>query len=190
MTATPPGSRGRRQSDGTVPEPEAGEEELLAERRAPTSVTAASPKKDRKPRSKKKAEGDDDTSSSDDDSWGIRLWDELEQDLPEVLPSEIIGWLMLRRSSLTPQQRLNVLSATGNSLKAEDIEPGLRGAEDELRLQEGHGGSKGHGKKGRSTTFWVEQGGEWGLLAMEDSEQEELLDSVHWMGALQSVSEV
>ena len=43
---------------------------------------------------------------------------------------------MLRKSSLNAAQRLNVLSSIGNSLKADDIEKGLRGAEDELRLVE------------------------------------------------------
>ena len=43
---------------------------------------------------------------------------------------------MLRKSSLSAAQRLNVLSSIGNSLKAEDVERGLRGAEDELHLVE------------------------------------------------------
>ena len=38
----------------------------------------------------------------------------MDSGLPEVLPTELLGWLMLRRCSLSPQQRLNVLSARGS----------------------------------------------------------------------------
>ena len=78
---------------------------------------------------------------------------------------------MLMRCSLSPQQRLNVLSATGNSLKAEDIEQALRGAEDDLRVQESEAcRRKGKGRNYASPNFWTEQGGEWGLLASEDAD--------------------
>lgn len=66
---------------------------------------------------------------------GIKVWDDLDTGLPEVLPTELVGWLMLRRCSLS-SQRLNMLSSVGISLKAEDIERGVRGAEEELRLHD------------------------------------------------------
>ena len=56
------------------------------------------------------------SSSSDDTEWGIKMWSDMGSGLLEVLPQELIGWLMLRRCNLSPQQRLNVLSSTGNSL--------------------------------------------------------------------------
>ena len=92
---------------------------------------------------------------------------------------------MLRKSSLNAAQRLNVLSSIGNSLKAEDVERGLRGAEDELRLveREREGRPKGHSKGKRHTSFWVEQDGEWGLLLMEEAETEDFLEQgdIHWL---------
>ena len=113
----------------------------------------------------------------------MKQWSEMDSGLPEVLPTELLGWLMLRRCNLTAQQRLNILSTTGNSLKAEDIENALRGAEDELRVQED---AKGKGKGGRSINrpnFWIEEGGEWGLLAADEAEfLEGSLDDVHWVG--------
>ena len=110
------------------------------------------------------------------------MWSDMDSGLPEVLPHELIGWLMLRRCNLSPQQRLNVLSSTGNSLKADDIEQALRGAEEELRIQEANPVGKGKGKHHRPN-FWVEQGGEWGLLAAEDTEiLEDNMEEVHWVG--------
>ena len=77
------------------------------------------------------------------------------------------------------------MSSIGNSLKAEDVERGLRGAEDELRLveREREGRPKGHSKGKRHTSFWVEQDGEWGLLLMEEAETEDFLEQgdIHWL---------
>eukprot|EP00435_Cladocopium_sp_Y103_P046491 s2970_g13.t1 len=111
------------------------------------------------------------------------MWASMDAGLPEVLPTELIGWLTLRRCNLSPQQRLNILSSTVNSLKADDIEQALRGAEEELRVQEAaHGKGKGKGGYIRQN-FWVEHNGEWGLLAPEDSEVlEGNLEDVHWVG--------
>ncbi|CAE7569752.1 unnamed protein product [Symbiodinium microadriaticum] len=183
----------RRQSVETVTEPEAGDE--IAQEHPAHDVAEEHPDGRARPQkkakdAKKRKKDDDDSSSSGDDGWGLQLWNELEQDLPEVLPTEILRWLMLRRSSLTPQQRLNVLSSIGNSLRAEDVELGLRGAEDELRLQEHGPSSKGYGKKGsRASSFWVEQDGEWGLLAVAEEDQDEWLEGVHWLGSFNSLSE-
>jgi hypothetical protein len=83
------------------------------------------------------------------------MWQDIDSGLPEVLPTELLGWLMLMRCSLSPQQRLNVLSATGNSLKAEDIEQALRGAEDDLRVQE----SQACAERARDATMLVPTSG-------------------------------
>ena len=117
------------------------------------------------------------------------MWDDLDQGLPEVLPTELVGWIMLRKSSLSAAQRLNVLSSIGNSLRAEDVERGLRGAEDELHLveREREGRLKGSGKnKGKNrSSFWVEQDGEWGLLMTDDCDAEDMLEQneIHWLQA-------
>lgn len=83
------------------------------------------------------------------------MWQDIDSGLPEVLPTELLGWLMLMRCSLSPQQRLNVLSATGNSLKAEDIEQALRGAEDDRRVQE----SEACAERARDATMLVPTSG-------------------------------
>ena len=113
------------------------------------------------------------------------LWDDLDLGLPEVLPTELIGWIMLRKSALNAAQRLNVLSSIGNSLKAEDVERGLRGAEDELRLveREREGRPKGHSKGKHRNTFWIEQDDQWGILLTEEADAEDILEQndVHWL---------
>eukprot|EP00435_Cladocopium_sp_Y103_P026888 s2772_g6.t1 len=132
---------------------------------------------------KRKAADGSSSSSGESASWGLKMWADMDAGLPEVLPTELIGWLMLRRCNLSPQQRLNILSSTGNSLRADDIEQALRGAEEELRVHEaGQGKNKGKGGYIRPN-FWIEHGGEWGLLAAEDGEAlESSLEDVHWIG--------
>ena len=127
------------------------------------------------------------TSTSSESSDGAQnIWQDLDTQLPPALPDELLGWIMLRRSGLNPTQRLNVLSAIQNSLKAEAVERGLRAAEEELRFMErdsgkGHGGGKGRG--GRS--FWVEQDGQWGILLSSEDIFEDITDqaSIHWVEA-------
>ena len=123
-------------------------------------------------------------SSSEDEDFST-LWDDLDLGLPEVLPTELTGWIMLRKSALNAAQRLNVLSSMGNSLKAEDVERGLRGAEDELRLveREREGRPKGHSKGKRRNTFWIEQDDQWGILLTEEADTEDILEQneVHWL---------
>ena len=115
----------------------------------------------KKKKKKKKNEGDDDDeTSTGDDCWGIKIWEELEQGLPEVLPTEILGWLMLCRSSLSSQQRLNVLSSISNSLVQRTSSEGFVGQRMNFVFMKAEA-KKGAGKKGRANAFfWVEQGGE------------------------------
>lgn len=134
------------------------------------------------------------TGSEADLLWKTHLWDDLDTGLPEVLPSELLGWLMLRRSGLIAQQRLNVLSAAGNDLRAETIERGWTNAEDELKLadvEHSHhrGKGKGSGKRPRSN-FWVEQDGEWGSLAAEEEEVLDWLDQGQVHGIVKDISTV
>ena len=56
----------------------------------------------------------------------LYMWQEQEESLPEVLPPEVLGWLLLRRSNITHQERLSVQAAAGNSLRIDDIEKALR----------------------------------------------------------------
>ena len=181
------GASERRKSKSSVPEP-AGEAEIESQ-----DPEAKDPDPDDehddypKGWGKGKWKGSRYSSSEDEDDELLTLWDDLDQGLPEVLPTELIGWIMLRKSSLSAAQRLNVLSSIGNSLKAEDVERGLRGAEDELHLveREREGKAKGGGKGKHRTSFWVEQEGEWGLMLADDAEAEDILDhnEIHWLHA-------
>ena len=98
-----------------------------------------------------------------------------------ALPDELLGWLMLRGSSLSAAQRLNVLASIQNSLKKADVERGLPAMEDELRYMDRDGGSsKG---KGCGRSFWVEQEGSWGILLAEEDQMDEFvnMEEVHWV---------
>eukprot|EP00913_Durusdinium_trenchii_P011815 g11097.t1 len=131
---------------------------------------------------KKKHDGSDSWSAYAEDDEDMNVpWDELEVNDAEVLPDEVLGWILLRRAGLSTQSRLSVQASVGNSLKFEAIERALRDQEEELLAAERRPvGGKGHGYKGSAPrrTFWVEQDREWGLL---DGEPDEELQ-VHWVG--------
>ena len=131
--------------------------------------------------------GDDSTNWSyhDDDEHdpdGDVPWDELEVQDAEVLPEEVLGWLLLRRAGLSTASRLAVQASVGNSLRFDAIERALRDQEEELLAAERRPPGKGMGKKGSfpKRTFWVEEDKEWGLLDYEP-DQDEI--PVHWIGS-------
>ena len=183
---TSPGRSARRGSHETVPEPQAEEPASGAQREASEGGEDDTPSNSAKGKGKGWWKGPDDSSSSSDQEAAQRTWEALDQGLPEVLPSELLGWLMLRRCSLTPAQRLTVLSSVGNSMKADDIERGLRGAEEDLRLhdREGEMKGKGRGKHRPRSNFWIESDGEWGLLTMPEIEEDDILEAseISWVG--------
>lgn len=125
-------------------------------------------------------EEDQDISSGDD-----LPWEELEVENVEVLPEEVLGWLLLRRSNLSAANRLSVQASVQNSLNFGAIERALRDQEEELmaadlqRQQGRQGKGRGHG---HGRTFWVEEGGEWGLLLQAEDLLEEHGGDVHWVG--------
>ena len=140
----------------------------------------------RRPRRK----GRDDGSDSDDSTRALAdmaLWERYDESLPDVLPSELLGWLLLRRASISHQASLAVQSAASGSLRLDDIEKALRAMEDEILQQElrprgGLGaGGKGHG---RHRTYWVEEGGEWSMWLGENNDLDELFDGgeIHYVG--------
>ena len=49
----------------------------------------------------------DSSTSEDEDDRGIHLWSDLDTGLPEVLPSEIIGWPLEPHVTTTPQHPLH-----------------------------------------------------------------------------------
>lgn len=62
-----------------------------------------------------------DSDSEDDDTFEDVLdWADLEIEEGEVIPSEILGWLLLRRGGLPAAARLSVQSSVGNSLRFDD----------------------------------------------------------------------
>ena len=119
-----------------------------------------------------------DTKDDDDESDDELRWDELEMEEIEVLPDELLGWLLLRRANLPAAARLSVQASVQNSLKYRDIETALRDQEEEL-LHGDHQRQQAHRHR---RTFWVEEQGAWGLLALPDDQQEEAVQDVHWVG--------
>ena len=75
----------------------------------------------------------------------LKLWDTHEVAVEDVLPTVLLGWLLLRRAGLTTQSRLAVQAAAGNSLRFEDIERCLRNMEEELTTHDDH--RRGHGQR-------------------------------------------
>ena len=115
---------------------------------------------------------DDETSSGED-----YPWDELQTENLEVLPDEILGWLLLRRANLSAASRLSVQASVNNSLKFGDLEVALRDQEEELLQAD----ANRSGGQGRRRSFWVEEDGNWGLL----TSAEDTLDDgaeIHWVG--------
>ena len=104
-------------------------------------------------------------------------WDELQVENLQVLPDEVLGWLLLRRANLSASSRLSVQASVQNSLSFRDIELALRDQEEEL-LQ-----ADAHRHQGKRRTFWVEEEGNWGLLAVPDEGQDDVLQEVHWVGS-------
>ena len=118
---------------------------------------------------------DSDVSSGED-----LPWEELEVENVEVLPEEVLGWLLLRRSNLSSANCLSVQASVQNSLSFEAIERALRDQEEELLsadLQRQQGKGRGHGR-----TFWVEENGQWGLLLQGEDYMEEQSGDIHWVG--------
>ena len=121
-----------------------------------------------------------DSGSDDDEGFTDLLgWADLEVDDKEILPSEVLGWLLLRRSGLPAASRLSVQSSVGNSLKFEDLERALRDQEEELLVAEANRGPR---QQHPRRTFWVEEDGAWGLINEEVDEDvfTPSADSILW----------
>ena len=97
---------------------------------------------------------------------GGNNWDEFDPTLLEILPEEVLGWLLLRRSGLPASARLSIQAAAGNSMKFSDIEKAMRQQEDELRNQERNRQGSHHHQR----SFWVEEDDQWGLVLQESEE--------------------
>ena len=78
----------------------------------------------------------------------------------------MIGWLLLRRAGLPASSRLSIQAAAGNSLRFKDVEQAMRLQDEELLAQERQKGPNKH------RSFWVEQGGQWGIYLTDLDEHE------------------
>ncbi|CAE7032785.1 RE1 [Symbiodinium natans] len=118
-----------------------------------------------------------DERSEASESSGEIEWDEFDQGDTDILPSAILGWLLLRRSGLSSSARLAIQSATQNDLDFEKIERALRDQEEELLATERRPFSPS-GPAQRRRSFWVEQDGAWGLLLEEPEDVPD--EQIHW----------
>ena len=98
----------------------------------------------------------------------------------DILPEEVLGWLLLRRAGLPASSRLAVQSATGNSLKFSEIERALRDQEEEWMQAESS--RQGGQFQRRLRSYWVEENGERGLMPnVGDDENTQIM----WVGMYQ-----
>ena len=106
-------------------------------------------------------------------------WEDVEGTLPEILPPEVLGWLLLKRSGLSSQSRLSIQAAAANSMKFDDVERAMRQQEDELMH---HERTRGVQQKGHHRSYWIEHEGNWGLVLQDVDEMEQLKDDeVKWL---------
>ena len=105
-------------------------------------------------------------------------WEQFDLGSERILPDEILGWILLRRSGLPANARLSVLSATNNRLDLASMERAMRDQEEELLAAEAHR-SRGDLPRPRRS-FWVEEDAHWGLLSEVDIEDVD--DNVFWVG--------
>ncbi|CAK9066760.1 unnamed protein product [Durusdinium trenchii] len=105
-------------------------------------------------------------------------WEQFDLGSERILPDEILGWILLRRSGLPANARLSVLSATNNRLDLASMERAMRDQEEELLAAEAHRSRGDLPRPCRS--FWVEEDAHWGLLSEVDIEDVD--DNVFWVG--------
>ena len=127
-------------------------------------------------RKQQKREWHDDESSSGED----HPWDELQTEEIQVLPDEVLGWLLLRRANLSASSRLSVQASVNNSLRFHDLEIALRDQEEELLQADQQRGRHDGGKR---RSYWVEEEGQWGLVVSGIEEMAEDAAEVHWVGS-------
>ena len=110
-------------------------------------------------------------------------WERFALEEIEVLPPEILGWLLLRRANLSSASRLAILSVTGNKLEFDLVEKALRDQEEDLLASERQRDPRAQRQR---RSYWVEDQGEWGLLAEdffdEATETGDNVMDIHWVG--------
>ncbi|CAE7347134.1 RE1 [Symbiodinium sp. KB8] len=172
----------RRRASGTMEEEPQAEEQPTEQRDETETVgpgaddeeeelaDASSPSWRRKRRDRRDSDSDSSLKAVED----LQLWEQQEESLPEVLPPEVLGWLLLRRSNLSQQERLSVQAAARNSLKVDDIERALRSMEDELSMDPHRAAAR---RDPRRRTYWMEEDGQWSLLLGDPEDLDEIAES-------------
>ncbi|CAE7230659.1 RE1 [Symbiodinium necroappetens] len=148
----------------------------------PSLDPGAEPQTGWRPRRRKTAiEDDEDSDDSVAALADLEVWDRYEEGgLEEVVPGEVLGWLLLRRANLPTSARLSIQAAAGNSLLFADVERAMRSMEDELM---GHDEAR-RSSQPRRRSFWVEDEGEWSLIMAPDEDLQEIMttNEVHYVG--------
>ena len=119
------------------------------------------------------------TNVSWDDTEDVKVqWEQFDYGEMQILPEEILGWILLRRSGLPASARLSILSAINNCLDFSVMERAMRDQEELLMTE----AQRSHGAVQRPRrSFWIESEGQWGLLA--ETELDEINEnSIHWVG--------
>ena len=173
----------RRRASGTMEEEPQAEEQPADQRDETETVgpggaedddeelaAADSPASRRKRRDRRDSDSDSSMKAVED----LQLWDQQEESLPEVLPPEVLGWLLLRRSNLSQQERLSVQGAARNSLRVDDVERALRSMEDELIMDPHRAAAR---RDPRRRTYWMEEDGQWSLLLGDSEDLDEIAES-------------
>eukprot|EP00435_Cladocopium_sp_Y103_P051922 s1141_g16.t1 len=125
-------------------------------------------------------QSDTSTTASWDDTEDVKVqWEQFDYGEMQILPEEILGWILLRRSGLPASARLSILFAINNCLDFSVMERAMRDQEEELLMTEAQ---RSHGALQRPRrSFWVESDGQCGLLA--ETELDEINEnSIHWVG--------
>ena len=174
----------RRSSTATQEEPQAeatGEDEDHPEHPSlsPEDEDSFDPGVDAKSswRRRKDKKKDDEDDESDDSAAmlaDLEVWDRYEEGLQEVLPPEVLGWLLLRRANLPTSARLSIQAAAGNSLLFTDIERAMRAMEDELMV---HDDSRRQPQHQKRRSFWVEEDGDWSLILAPEEDLQDVISS-------------
>ncbi|CAE7708420.1 RE2, partial [Symbiodinium microadriaticum] len=128
----------------------------------------------RRRKDKKKDDEDDESDDSAAMLADLEVWDRYEEGLQEVLPPEVLGWLLLRRANLPTSARLSIQAAAGNSLLFTDIERAMRAMEDELMV---HDDSRRQPQHQKRRSFWVEEDGDWSLILAPEEDLQDVISS-------------
>ena len=88
-------------------------------------------------------------------------WEKFQLQEIDVLPKEVLGWLLLRRADLPSHARLSVLAATNNKLDLDLVEQAMRDQEEELLLAKNAAaprGLTGKSKEASGACYQTERG--------------------------------